>query len=225
MENVCPQCGAGLAAGATVCSFCGTRVEPPAAAVTYAERPGLNGMAVASFALSLLWIVGLASAVAIYTGYRARNQIKQTGERGSGLATAGLVIGTFGLITGILIVSLGTIFGGQETAHDTARARADILTVAAAESRYYDVHHSYPASTADLGVGSATLGLNEVINVASGPSAFCVVGTYGDDEPWFLYDSSNDGATLSTEKFDTGLAAENACVAGNVGGFATLAAQ
>ena len=31
--------------------------------------------------------------VAVITGYMARNQIKQTGEQGMGLATAGMVIG------------------------------------------------------------------------------------------------------------------------------------
>ena len=41
--------------------------------------PGVGGFTVA--------------VVAIVTGYMARNQIKQTGEQGMGLATAGMVIG------------------------------------------------------------------------------------------------------------------------------------
>ena len=41
--------------------------------------PGIGGFTVA--------------VVAIVTGYMARNQIKQTGEQGMGLATAGMVIG------------------------------------------------------------------------------------------------------------------------------------
>ena len=39
-----------------------------------------------------------ASLIAIVTGYMARKQIRETGERGMGLATAGMVIGTIHLV-------------------------------------------------------------------------------------------------------------------------------
>jgi hypothetical protein len=51
--------------------------------------------------------------VAVITGYMARNQIRQTGEQGMGMATAGMVIGIVHLaLLGLLvIVLLVLIFG------------------------------------------------------------------------------------------------------------------
>ena len=66
-------------------------------------RPGqTNSLAIISlvagigsfFAHVIPGIGGFTIAVvAIVTGYMARNQIKQTGEQGMGLATAGMIIG------------------------------------------------------------------------------------------------------------------------------------
>ena len=52
------------------------------------------------------------SLIAIITGYMARQQIKQTGERGMGMATAGIVIGVIhlALIGFLVIVVLFLIF-------------------------------------------------------------------------------------------------------------------
>jgi hypothetical protein len=45
------------------------------------------------------------SLIAIITGYMARQQIKQTGERGMGMATAGMVIGAIHLaLIGLLVL-------------------------------------------------------------------------------------------------------------------------
>ncbi len=45
------------------------------------------------------------SLIAIITGYMARQQIKQTGERGMGMATAGIVIGVIHLaLIGLLVI-------------------------------------------------------------------------------------------------------------------------
>src|SRR5438552_10191062 len=43
--------------------------------------------------------------VAVITGYMARNQIKQTGEQGMGMATAGMIIG----IVHLVLIALGVI--------------------------------------------------------------------------------------------------------------------
>ena len=47
--------------------------------------------------------------VAVITGYLARKQIRQTGEQGMGLATAGMIIGIVHLAL-IVIVVIGAIF-------------------------------------------------------------------------------------------------------------------
>ena len=62
--------------------------------------PGVGGLAVA--------------LVAVITGYMARNQIKQTGEQGMGMATAGMIIGIVHLVLialGVIALVLIVIFG------------------------------------------------------------------------------------------------------------------
>jgi hypothetical protein len=45
--------------------------------------------------------------IAVVTGYMARQQIRQTGEQGMGMATAGMVIGIIHLaLIGLLIIGL-----------------------------------------------------------------------------------------------------------------------
>jgi hypothetical protein len=57
--------------------------------------PGLGGFTV--------------SLIAIITGYMARKQIKETGEKGMGMATAGMIIGIAHLALIILVV-IGLLF-------------------------------------------------------------------------------------------------------------------
>ena len=52
--------------------------------------------------------------VALITGYMARNQIKQTGEQGMGMATAGMIIGIVHLVLialGVIALILIVVFG------------------------------------------------------------------------------------------------------------------
>lgn len=60
-----------------------------------APAPPNNGMATASMVLGIIGIFscGLTSILAIIFGHVAHSQIKRTGEGGSGMATAGLVLG------------------------------------------------------------------------------------------------------------------------------------
>jgi hypothetical protein len=47
--------------------------------------------------------------IAVVTGYMARKQIRETGEQGMGLATAGMIIGLVHLVLLVLVV-IGVIF-------------------------------------------------------------------------------------------------------------------
>lgn len=66
-----------------------------------------NGMAIASMVLGIIWIYWIGSVLALVFGYIAKNQIKQTGEGGGGMATAGIVLGWIGMATLVLVVVLG----------------------------------------------------------------------------------------------------------------------
>jgi Domain of unknown function (DUF4190) len=59
-----------------------------------------NTMAVASLVLSILWLGGLGSLLAVIFGISGRKQIErsQGQENGEGLAIAGLIVGILGLL-------------------------------------------------------------------------------------------------------------------------------
>jgi uncharacterized protein YacL len=88
---------------------------PPAyqQAPAYSAAQGYNGYGQpASERYNVLAIVSLVSAffvslAAVITGHIALTQIKRTGEKGRGLAIAGLVLGYLGLISGLIA---GVIF-------------------------------------------------------------------------------------------------------------------
>jgi len=70
-------------------------------------------MAVASLVLGIIWIYWLGSILALVFGYVARNQIRQRGEQGDGMAVAGIVLGWVGvgvLLTILVIAGVGTGF-------------------------------------------------------------------------------------------------------------------
>jgi Domain of unknown function (DUF1707)/Domain of unknown function (DUF4190) len=70
---------------------------PPAAVPA---RPGINGFAVASLICGLaeLPTLGVSAFPAVILGIRARQQIRQTGQRGDGVAIAGLILGWTGTV-------------------------------------------------------------------------------------------------------------------------------
>jgi hypothetical protein len=61
-------------------------------------RSRTSGFAIASFVLSLVWLLWLGSALAVIFGHIALSQMRRdTSLGGRGLAIAGLVIGYAGL--------------------------------------------------------------------------------------------------------------------------------
>ena len=62
---------------------------------------------IASLVLGILWIYWIGSVLALVFGYIARNQIRERGEGGDGLAIAGIVLGWIGV--GVLALSLAVV--------------------------------------------------------------------------------------------------------------------
>jgi len=85
----------------------------------YGQQPGapvgmgreMNGMAIASFVLSLVGMCSPLGILGLVLGYIAKGQIRTRNNSGNGLATAGIVLGWISVI-GFIIVILGLIFGG-----------------------------------------------------------------------------------------------------------------
>jgi uncharacterized membrane protein len=61
--------------------------------------PETNGLAVASLLFGIFWLGGIGSLAALVFGYRARREIRNSagGQRGSSLATIGIVLGWIGI--------------------------------------------------------------------------------------------------------------------------------
>ena len=96
----------------------------PSADVVAAART--NGFAVASLVCSLavFFFCGVSSILAIVFGHIARRQIKKSGERGAGMALAGLIIGYATLA--LAIVGFGALIAfGIFASHDNGTARSE----------------------------------------------------------------------------------------------------
>jgi Domain of unknown function (DUF4190) len=88
-----------------------TRAGPEYAQPT-AERT--NRMAIWSLVLSILTLGGIGSIAGIWLGLTARRRIDQTGERGRGLAIAGIIVGVITFILAIWYwVVIAKYFGGH----------------------------------------------------------------------------------------------------------------
>jgi Domain of unknown function (DUF1707)/Domain of unknown function (DUF4190) len=70
--------------------------------------PRTNPLAIASLACGLLqpFTGGLTMIPAVILGHTAHSQIRRTGEGGSGLATAGLVLGWAGIVMMLLLIAV-----------------------------------------------------------------------------------------------------------------------
>jgi small-conductance mechanosensitive channel len=71
----------------------------------------VNGLAIASVLLAVLWFAGIGAVLALVFGYRARRQVQDSAgaQTGAGLATAGIILGWIGiviLVAGVILISL-----------------------------------------------------------------------------------------------------------------------
>ena len=125
-STYCPSCGAEATPGARFCSTCGASfsrrddfVPPPPPFVQDPYRgyapysspmpvaAGTNGFAIASLITGLLCIPVLA----LIFGYVAKSQIRASGyqQQGSGMATAGIVLGWVSLALVVLFIFFAVV--------------------------------------------------------------------------------------------------------------------
>lgn len=111
--------------------------EPP-------PRPGarMNRMAVASLLCSSIgWLFIIGPLLGLIFGFLALNQIKQTGQRGRGLAIAGIVIGAvlFAIITVSRIRNAGHQHRPSTGSGDLTTGISVVIVEPQAVSRYQPI--------------------------------------------------------------------------------------
>lgn len=79
---------------------------PVAQPAVQSRQPATNGTAVAALVCGLMQVftLGITAIPAVVLGHLARGQIRRTGERGEGMATAGLVLGWLGIALFVLML-------------------------------------------------------------------------------------------------------------------------
>ncbi len=84
---------------------------PPGQLGDGAPRGKINGLAIASLALGILWLFWVGSVLALIFGYIAKSQIDRAGgsQSGRGLAIAGIVLGWVGIGLLVLTLALGAL--------------------------------------------------------------------------------------------------------------------
>jgi|SRR5271166_3378633 len=89
---------------------------PPFGSTPYPQNAyqprSTSGLAIVSFVLSLVWLAGLGSLLAVIFGIVAHSDINRSkgAKSGGGLATAGIVIGIVGMLgAGTLFVSIAAL--------------------------------------------------------------------------------------------------------------------
>lgn len=121
-------------------------------------QPRTNGFAVASLVLSVLWIAGLGSGLAVIFAVIARRRIRDSRgtESGDGLAIAGLTIGLVGLFGAVLFWALAAAIGSG--VHSAYKQINNDLTPKTIILHYGQTAHLSPdAVDLQLGVTSITV--------------------------------------------------------------------
>ena len=113
-----------------------------------------NGKAIASLVLSLVWVAGLTSILAVIFGFVARREIRESNrtQTGDGLATAGIVIGFVGIAGIVLFIALVAALGHTvvNSLRVVADCNADATSVQTAADAYHDQIGSWPPSVVAL---------------------------------------------------------------------------
>jgi hypothetical protein len=88
--------------------------QPQTGAGSAPSPPRTNRLAIWSLVLAVVTLGGVGSVLGMVLGVKARHQISETGERGAGMALAGVVVGVVTLLIAIgYWIVIARHFGGS----------------------------------------------------------------------------------------------------------------
>jgi hypothetical protein len=121
-----------------------------------------NGKAIASLVLSLVWVWGVTSILAVIFGFIAKREIRDSRgtQTGGGMATAGIVIGFVGIAGLVLFIVFVAVVGHTITQGfgAVAHCEADAKSVETAAEAYHAQTGSWPQSITALTQSANGLG-------------------------------------------------------------------
>jgi hypothetical protein len=75
--------------------------QPQTGVSSASRHPRTNRLAIWSLVLAIVTLGGVGSVLGVVLGVKARHRIDETGERGAGVALAGIVVGVVTLLIAI----------------------------------------------------------------------------------------------------------------------------
>lgn len=171
----------------------------------YVPPPSLNVFSIVALVCSIMWGFGVLSILAVVFGIVALRQIGAKGERGRGLALAGIIVGALGILGAIGTVAILATIGDKiadidKTAIVRVQADEDVCWIVTItnSSRQSDE----PAR--DIGCGSAAFSMGKgfdreaVVTKRTGSgSVTAVVTVEGDERDRGTVDSNLESVTVS----------------------------
>lgn len=183
------------------------------------RREGANGHAIASFVLSLLWLGGLGSVLAIIFGHVALD--RRHDWRGGGhrrMALAGLILGYAGAAVTVVFIATGSLYittadkssaavGSPAHTKHVAPTMTDVETIATQVTAYYDDSTGGLSLTASgrnwqladatgKVVNHGTLASSDesvVSNAINGPATWCIaIGSQADRSKTWSVNAQGD---------------------------------
>jgi hypothetical protein len=117
-QAFCGACGHRLENGDEFCTACGSPTEAKMQSVRQPTQPVVhvaplppgmrtNSLAIAAFVISLV----ACTPVGLWLGYKARSQIRESGEQGAGFAMAAIIIGWIGVFFFVITVIFFLVLG------------------------------------------------------------------------------------------------------------------
>jgi hypothetical protein len=107
--KTCPMCAELIQPEALVCKYCGYDYRTQSVGGVTASK--VNGFAIASMVLGILWLYWVGSILAVIFGHISLNQIKKSDgmQTGRGMAIAGVVLGWIGVGTLLAVIVIAVV--------------------------------------------------------------------------------------------------------------------